>query len=236
MARDPKPTEPQKTAARKPSLAGMLMPLAIATLIGGGAAWWLLGRNPDDASQKLASSPSNECITDTGAMRGGPLDLVDSAGAPTTQARFAGRPALLYFGFTRCPDICPMALDLMAQGMHEMGAQADQLQPVFISVDPPRDTPEDVASYISSDRFPPRLVGLTGSIEQVDAASRAFGVGAMRAGDPASPDYVVQHASFIYIMDGAWTLRGMIRSNEATPQSLVQCIRQSLGDDLRPAG
>ncbi|MBI1188333.1 MAG: hypothetical protein GC206_13545 [Alphaproteobacteria bacterium] len=234
MARTSKPTEPQKPAARKSSLAGMLAPLILATAIGGGGAWWLLGRTPAD-DQKLASSPSNDCITDSGTMDGGPLDLVDSGGAPTTQARFAGRPALLYFGFTRCPDICPMALDLMAQGMHEMGAQADQLQPVFISVDPARDTPEEVASYISTERFPPRLVGLTGSNEQVDAASRAFGVGAMRSGDPASPDYVVQHASFIYIMDGAWTLRGMIRSNEATPESLVQCIRTSLGEDLRPA-
>ncbi|WP_293682502.1 SCO family protein, partial [uncultured Phenylobacterium sp.] len=113
--------------------------------------------------------------TNTAAV-GGPFQLVDTSGRTVDQGVLKGKWSVVFFGFTHCPDICPTTLFEMAQVEPLLGPKARDLQTVFISVDPSRDTTGQVAAYIANPSFPKRLVGLTGSPAQVDAAAKAYRV------------------------------------------------------------
>lgn len=149
----------------------------------------------------LAPSPTPPQRVDIG----GSFSLLNTDGQRVSQADFAGRPMLVYFGFTYCPDVCPMSLDLLGAALDSLAAiapeKAARLQPVFISVDPARDTPSQLKEYLSY--FHPSLTGLTGSPEQIDAVKRAFRVYAARARETdANGHYNVDHSSLFYLMDG----------------------------------
>ncbi len=134
------------------------------------------------------------------ALVGGPFTLVDHTGKTVTDKDFRGRYMLVYFGFTNCPDVCPSGLQVISAALDKAGAKADQVTPILITVDPERDTPEQLASYVSS--FHPRLVGLTGSPEQVAAALKAYRVYAKKVEDPKSTaGFTFDHTSIIYLMD-----------------------------------
>lgn len=146
-----------------------------------------------------------ETQTPTRPDIGGAFTLINQDAEPVTQADFAGRPMLVYFGFTYCPDVCPLSLDILGAALDILAATAPDkaalLQPVFISVDPARDTPAQLKDYLSY--FHPRLTGLTGSPEQIDAVKRAFRVYAAKAAKVnANGHYNVDHSSFFYLMDG----------------------------------
>ena len=136
---------------------------------------------------------------------GGAFSLVNQDGKTVTEADFAGKPMLVFFGFTYCPDVCPLSLDLLGAALDKLAETAPEkaarLQPVFISVDPARDTPAQMKDYLSY--FHPSLTGLTGSREQIDAVKKAFRVYAARAKDTdANGHYNVDHSSLFYLMDG----------------------------------
>ena len=136
---------------------------------------------------------------------GGPFSLINQDGQAVSEADFAGRPMLVFFGFTYCPDVCPMTLDLLGAALDELAATAPEkaarLQAVFISVDPERDTPAQMKDYLSY--FHPSLTGLTGSRAQIDAVKKAFRVYAARAKQTdANGHYNVDHSSLFYLMDG----------------------------------
>ena len=134
------------------------------------------------------------------ALVGGPFTLVDHTGKTVTEKDFRGRYMLVYFGFTHCPDVCPTGLQVMSAALEKVGAKADQVTPILITVDPERDTPEQLASYVSS--FHPRLVGLTGSPEQVGAALKSYRVYAKKVDDPKSAaGFTFDHTSLLYLMD-----------------------------------
>jgi len=134
------------------------------------------------------------------ALVGGPFTLVDHTGKTVTEKDFRGRYMLVYFGFTHCPDVCPTGLQVMAAALEKVGAKAEQVTPILITVDPERDTPEQLASYVPS--FYPRLVGLTGSPEQVGAALKAYRVYAKKVEDPKSAaGFTFDHTSLLYLMD-----------------------------------
>lgn len=136
---------------------------------------------------------------------GGAFSLVNQDGKTVTEADFAGKPMLVFFGFTYCPDVCPLSLDLLGAALDKLAETAPEkaarLQPIFISVDPARDTPAQMKDYLSY--FHPSLTGLTGSREQIDAVKKAFRVYAARAKDTdANGHYNVDHSSLFYLMDG----------------------------------
>ena len=134
------------------------------------------------------------------ARIGGPFALVDQDGDSRTDMDFRGRYMMIYFGYTFCPDVCPTALSDMIAAVDELGPLAERVQPVFITVDPARDTPETLKRYVPS--FHPRLVGLSGSQAQITAAAKAYRVYYAKADDPAAgPDYLMDHSSIIYLMD-----------------------------------
>jgi protein SCO1/2 len=129
----------------------------------------------------------------------GPFSLVDHNGKPVTDRDFRGKFMLVFFGYTSCPDVCPMDLQIIAQALDELGKAGDRLQPIFISVDPARDTPEVVAEYAS--HFHPRLIGLTGSRQQTATAARNYGVISMKFIDENDPEnYSINHSALIYLL------------------------------------
>lgn len=132
------------------------------------------------------------------ALIGGPFSLVGTDGKRVTDRDFRGKLMLVMFGYTHCPDVCPAELQTMAEVMDKLGADADALAPVFISVDPARDTPEVLSAYVKA--FNPRITGLTGSPDEAASAAKAYRVYFKKAGGGAD-DYSVDHSAFVYLMD-----------------------------------
>src|ERR1700730_12557407 len=130
---------------------------------------------------------------------GGPFDLVDHAGNRRTDADFRGKFLLVYFGFTYCPDVCPTDLLAIGLTLDRLGAGAEAVQPLFITVDPERDTPEHLAKYVPF--FHPRLIGLTGNADQIRKVASAYRAYFAKVAISSSAEYTVDHSSFIYLMD-----------------------------------
>jgi cytochrome oxidase Cu insertion factor (SCO1/SenC/PrrC family) len=131
---------------------------------------------------------------------GGPFALVDHSGKPTTDAQFRGKLLLVYFGFSFCPDVCPTDLQSIGLAMDRLGKAAESVQPVFVTLDPERDTPQRLASYVAS--FHPRMIGLTGDPGSVQAAARAYKVYYAKV-PLGERGYTVDHSGYIYLMDRA---------------------------------
>ena len=131
---------------------------------------------------------------------GGPFTLVAPDGTTVTEQTYRGKWLLVYFGFTFCPDTCPTTLLEIATALEKLGPEADRLQPLFITVDPLRDTPAVMGNYTQS--FHPRIIGLTGTPQQIAAVAQEYGVyyAPHRTG-PAAEDYVMDHGTYLYLMD-----------------------------------
>jgi len=133
---------------------------------------------------------------------GGDFTLINQDGAVKTQADFTGKPQLIYFGFSFCPDICPTALQKMGAVQAQVDKGGDKLHYIFISVDPERDTPESLKPYVGANGFPDGLMGLTGRQDQIDIAKDAFKVYSQKGETPDSAaTYTVDHSDIIYFMD-----------------------------------
>ncbi len=130
---------------------------------------------------------------------GGAFALKDQTGKIRTDADFRGQLMLVYFGFTYCPDICPTDLQQIGLAMEQLGDDAKSVQPLFVTLDPERDTVENLAQYVPL--FHPRLLGLTGSIKDVSQAADAYRVYYKRVSTGSKPDdYTVDHSAFIYLI------------------------------------
>lgn len=129
---------------------------------------------------------------------GGPFHLEDQNGKPVTDQDMKGRPFLVFFGFTHCPDVCPTTLFDMSQLLRQLGPDADRTGALFITVDPERDTPAVMKDYLSN--FDPHLRGLTGDQASIDAATRAYRVYAKKVPLPGG-DYTMDHTAVVYLMD-----------------------------------
>jgi protein SCO1/2 len=133
------------------------------------------------------------------ALVGGPFSLVGAGGKTVTDADFRGRYMLVFFGFTHCPDICPAELQVIAQALDKLGDKGKKVVPVFITLDPERDTPQAMAEYVKS--FGPNFVGLTGSPEAIAAVARAYRVAYAKVDKESAGDYSVDHSALVYLMD-----------------------------------
>jgi len=131
---------------------------------------------------------------------GGPFTLTSPDGTTVTDQTYRGKWLLVYFGFTSCPDSCPTALLEISAALEKLGPDADKLQPLFITVDPRRDTPAVMGNYTQS--FDPRIVGLTGTPQQIAAVAQEYGVYyAPRKSRPGAEDYFMDHGTYLYLMD-----------------------------------
>jgi protein SCO1/2 len=130
---------------------------------------------------------------------GGPFTLEDTQGRTVTDRDFQGHWMLVYFGYSFCPDVCPTTLNDVAEALDKLGTKGSNLQPVFITIDPQRDTPKALADYVGA--FSPRLVGLTGTPEQIGAVAREYRVYVARhATGPGPDDYTMDHSSVLYLV------------------------------------
>lgn len=164
--------------------------LLLAAFLGGlflffGAIVFVTGRAPSPIGQAVAAV-------------GGPFRLEDENGKPVTDADMKGHPFLVFFGFTRCPDICPTTLFEMSQMMKALGSDADRAGAVFITVDPEHDTPKVLKDYLSN--FDPHLRGLTGGQAAIDAALKEYRVYAKKV-PLENGDYTMDHTAIVYLMD-----------------------------------
>lgn len=136
------------------------------------------------------------------AAIGGAFSLTDHTGRAATHEDFFGKPQLVYFGFAFCPDVCPTALQQMGAALELSGRAAQHYQPLFITVDAERDTPEKLALYVTASGFPKNLIGLTGTAEQIEDVKKVFSVYGKKVEDPASAaGFTFDHTSIIYLMD-----------------------------------
>lgn len=161
------------------------------------------------------------------ALVGGPFSLVDQDGRRVTEKDFLGKYMLVFFGYTYCPDVCPTELQVMTAALDQMGTTADRIQPVFVSIDPERDTPPVMKAYVAN--FGPRLVGLTGTPEEVAGIARAYRVYYAKAGNGSGKDYLMDHSSIIYLMgpDGRF-LTHMAYTTDAA--KLAQELKESVSN------
>lgn len=175
----------------------ILITLALASFaIGGLAAYFVTSGGKPGVPGAVSVGK---------ALVGGPFSLVNHQGKRVTDKDFRGRHMLVLFGFTFCPDVCPSGLQVMSAALDKLGKKGEQVTPIFVSVDPERDTPAQLAQYVPS--FHPRLVGLTGSAAEIDAAAKAYRVYYKKVRDEkSSAAYTFDHTALIYLMgpDGAY--------------------------------
>ncbi len=191
-----------------PVLAG-----AFAVLVAVSAMWALtLDRAPAGRAESFAGL-------------GGEFTLTAHTGEPVSLSDFRGQVVLIYFGFTYCPDVCPIHLTLISAALDRMGRRAQDIQPLFVTVDPARDTPEAMAPYVSY--FADNLIGLTGAEEEVLGVASAYAVGRQIVGDPAADDYTINHSSVIYVVGREGEIIDLLNA-DVTPDQLAAQLRRLL--------
>ena len=190
---------------------GAVLAALAAALAGSLAA--CAPRAPAAAQQSTAAQP------------GGPFTLVDQDGRPADQRILTGKWSIVFFGYTFCPDFCPATLTTLGKTMQTLGPEAAKTQVVFITVDPERDTPKALKTYLSAKVFPKNLVGLTGTPAEIARAAKAYMVFYQKEG--TGPNYTMDHSTALYLMDPSGQFHGVI-ADQITPQQQAQQIADAM--------
>lgn len=156
---------------------------------------------------------------------GGAFSLIDQTGQRRTDADFRGKLLIVYFGYTTCPDVCPTDLMQISLAVDKLGAAGDEVQPIFISVDPERDTPDVLARYVPL--FHPRLVGLTGTAAQIRSAADAYKAYYAKYQPENGDVYLMDHTGFIYLMGRSGEYLGFFPPGTPADR-MVEVVRQHL--------
>ena len=210
----------------QPNLSGMNKQkktpvLIIALLLLGVASLLTLALLKDFG--KLPAPAAEKSMGPIGA----PFTLIDQNGEKFSSTELAPNYQLVYFGFTTCPDICPVELQKMTTALKESGTAAQHVQPVFITVDPVRDTPEAMKKYLAN--FDPHFIGLTGTEKEIDDVLAAFKVYAAKVEDDTYSDYLVDHSSFIYLLGPEFELIKLF-GKDSKPSDVAAGIREAVGE------
>ena len=188
--------------------------LLLAVALAGGLLW-----------REAETIPAvGHSVSIGSAAVGGPFSLTDQDGQGKNLADFRGRYVLLYFGYTRCPDVCPTTLAVMAAALGKLGMQSERVVPVFITIDPARDTPAILKLYVKS--FGPNFIGLTGSAAELAKVEREYRVVAVKHALPGG-GYAMDHSSVLYLLgpDGKLTA---FYDEAITSDALAKDLRQRL--------
>jgi protein SCO1/2 len=154
---------------------------------------------------------------------GGPFALTAPDGSRVTDQTLKGTPFAIFFGFTRCPDICPTTLSRMAQLRKKLGKDGDKFRIVFVSVDPGYDSPEDIGRYV--ELFGTPILGLTGTDKEVDAAVKAYRAFYQKVPTEGGKDYTIDHTASVYLMDAGGKLQSIIAYDETDANALAKLKR-----------
>lgn len=178
---EPEPEAAPEIAVKHAPVYALIALLVALLLLGAGSYAWVMGVAPG------------------AAKIGGPFTLENGDGQAVSSAAFRGEYMLIYFGYTYCPDVCPTTLTAVATALDKLGPKAAPLVPVFITVDPARDTPAVMKRYAAA--FSPRIVGLTGTEAQIGAVAKEYRVYyAKHKTGPGPNDYLMDHSSLLYLM------------------------------------
>lgn len=178
--------------------------------------------SPAGGTQVAGANPA--CTNRSSDAIGGPFKLTSADGREVTEQDFKGRKALVFFGYTYCPDICPITLFNVGKALQDLPADKRPAT-VFISVDPERDTPEKLTQYIRSNGFPEDITGLTGSQDALSAMSQEFATTFGRGdADASAGGYLVSHSSILYLMDETWKLKTFFMQDES-PAAIAACLK-----------
>ena len=188
--------------------------LGAAIILGSGA---FLALELRDNARGVAG-------TVLGSAIGGPFTLVDQDGKTVTNTALEGKWLLVYFGYTHCPDACPTALNDISIALEELGAKRGEVRPVFITVDPERDTSEALKSYVTS--FDAPILALTGTTDQVAQAAKAYRVYYAKHPE-AGGDYSMDHSSVIYVMDPQGRFTASF-THESSPEQIAERLKKLL--------
>lgn len=173
----------------------LIAPLALVGVAAALAAVWYLSK-PDPSADQFAQCRASTVAGGAGTL-GGPFELVNAAGETVTDADVITEPSLLYFGYTFCPDVCPLDVQRNVVAVDILEEQGITVTPVFISIDPERDTPQVVGEF--AENMHERMIGLTGSPEQVKAASQTYRT-YYRVQESDDDYYLVDHSTFSYLV------------------------------------
>jgi protein SCO1/2 len=192
----------------------------VALVIAAGVAYWQVS---SELAARQAAAPDGEYASPYAAAGvGGPFELVDHTGETVTREDFAGRFLMIYFGYTYCPDVCPTELYEMVTAFDMLGADGEAVQPVFVSVDPERDTVERIADYVAL--YHPELIGLTGSEEQIEDVAEGYRVFYRRVESPEFSNYLMDHSSQIYFVGPDGQMLDMF-SPTMEPEEMAERVR-----------
>ena len=196
------------------------MPGSIASLI---FAFALAACSPAAApGAQTAGGANPNCFRRSSEAIGGPFQLTASDGKAMTEADFKGRKAMVFFGYTYCPDVCPVTLFNLGKAMDSVPADKRPVT-LFVSVDPERDTPEKLTQYIASNGFPKDIIGLTGTPAQLTGITQAFKTQYGRDETGGASGYLVSHSSILYLMDKNWKLQTFFMEGES-PAEIASCL------------
>lgn len=199
----------------------------LGLLLAGGLAIWQITKDEGrvgELRQQAVEANFDQRIP-PGSTIGGPFQLVNQDGAAVTDASYKGKYLLIYFGYTYCPDVCPTGLQSMAHALDQLGAEVSKVQPLYITIDPARDTPSKIKEYIGS--FHPQIVGLTGTPEQIAAVAKAYQVYYAKSAQVDEQDYLMDHSSRIYLMDPNGKLVATF-PQEVDPAIIVKTLQENL--------
>jgi protein SCO1/2 len=161
----------------------------------------------------------------TPATIGGPFALTAANGAIMTEQSFRGRWMLVYFGYTHCPGICPVTMTAIAEVLEKLGPLAEKLQPILITIDPDRDTPEAVGAFVKA--FDPRILGLTGTPAEIARVAKEYRVFFKKLPSPDTADYLMEHTSYVFLMDPAGRYVTLFTEDQTeAPDDMVARIRE----------
>jgi protein SCO1/2 len=190
----------------------------LATAVAGWLAW------PQQPPQRTAGELMDVLMWNREPV-GGPFALIDHNGEPRTDTDFRGRLMLIYFGFTFCSDVCPTDLQSIASAMDKLGAASDALQPLFITVDPEKDRPEQLKEYVRL--LHPRLIGLTGSTRDICSLTSAYKVYYAKTQPANAAERGIDHTGYIYLMDRNGRYLGFFPPGTSADQ-MIEIIRPHL--------
>jgi cytochrome oxidase Cu insertion factor (SCO1/SenC/PrrC family) len=196
--------------------------VVVASLIAGG---FMFGAGLAAAAdeQPSAAQMMDDLMYGHGSI-GGPFTLTDSAGKQRSDSEFRGKLMIVYFGYTYCPDVCPADLMAITQALDALGPAADGVQPIFITVDPERDT-KVLKDYVGA--FHPSLIGLTGSPDDIRKVANAFKAFYVKVPDERGGDYSIDHAGVIYLMGRDGEYLGFTPP-QTSAQRLTEILRKYL--------
>lgn len=197
----------------KPSRIALAAGAALAVLASFYVVFLVMSDTRPTSIRTVSSSGT--------AAIGGPFEMIDDRGNVVTQADLVGRPSVIFFGFTYCPDVCPTTLFEFAALIDQLGPDADKMNFVMVTVDPERDTPEILHEYVTA--FDERIRGFTGTAEQVARMAEAYKVHYERV--ETGDDYTMDHTASVYLMDAANAFAGTISYREDQETALQKLRR-----------